>query len=419
MIKTAIVVSSLGVLVACGSSGEGSGAGGTGDASTGGQEAGSGGGSDAGPPGSLDAGGPDLDSGTTVRVIQPVSGTPVKTGAALQGPGVVLMGGGTDVDAAFVWMHDTIAGSRTARFGNVVVLRSDNDADNAYTSYIYGLAPFQSVMTVYVGGYALNNLPEAGDLAPPTAADLAIAAWYVDQADIVFFAGGDQADYVTWKGSPLVAAVQALYARGGAVGGTSAGCAILGHFVYDSIAADQASFASVQTADAVANPYEGPISFTHDMLAFSNLPNVLTDTHFVARDRMGRLAAFVARQYADGTATSGVVGVGVDQSNALLVDKSGKATLAQQPGGTEADAGTGVYVVEPAGPATTCASGKPLVYPNLNVTRLSNPATDSFDFTRGCGSGVSFKLAVDGTNAAAPYAPAAPYAAAGSNVKCP
>ncbi len=49
---------------------------------------------------------------------------------------------------------------------------------------------------------------------------------YVDGADAVLFAGGDQANYARWKGSALMRAVQAVYARGGFVGGGSAGLAI-------------------------------------------------------------------------------------------------------------------------------------------------------------------------------------------------
>lgn len=361
---------------------------------------------------SADAGGPiDLDGGTTIVVIQPISGAPTPTATPLHGPGLILMGGGTDVDAAFVWMHDTLAGSPTTRLGNVVVLRADDSTDNAYTSYIYALAPFQSVTTIYLGGSPANG-------TPATPADLALAAAFVDRADAVFFAGGDQADYVSWKGSPLIASISALYARGGVVGGTSAGCAIQGPFVFDSVSADAAGGANVETADSVANPFESTISFTRGMFAWPTLPRVVTDMHFVTRDRLGRLATFVARQYADGAASSGVVGVGVDESNALLIDKTGHATLVQQPSGTEASAGSGAYVLQPSGPATTCAAGRPLSYEGVTVTRLTNPATDSFDFGKGCGAGTALTITVDGSNASSPYS-VSPYTTAGKSTKCP
>ena len=60
----------------------------------------------------------------------------------------------------------------------------------------------------------------------------------VQRAEIVFFAGGDQCNYVRLiKGTALEAAVEAVHARGGGVGGTSAGEAIQGEIVYDSCTA--------------------------------------------------------------------------------------------------------------------------------------------------------------------------------------
>ena len=345
----------------------------------------------------------DLDGGTTFAIAQPVSGTPVPTTAPLHGPGLILMGGGTDVDAAFVWMHDTLAGSPTATMGNIVVINCQSappEVDNGYTPYIYGLAPFQSVMTIYLGGYPTDPIAAT----PATPADLALAAYYVDHADGVFFSGGDQADYVSWRGTPLMTAITALYNRGGVIGGTSAGCSILGPYVFDDLAGDDQNV-SIATADAVADPFETGISFTHDMLTFPSVPQLLADPHFVTRDRFGRLAAFVARQYADGVAGTGVIGVGIDESNALLVDKNGVATLVQQPSGSEASTGTGAYILQPDSAAATCTAGQPLKFNNINVLRLSNPSTDSFDFHAGTGIGTSLTVSVNGSHPSHPYSP--------------
>lgn len=390
---------------------------------SGGDSGGTGAGAEGGGPNG-DASLPvDLDGGTTFVVVTPISGIPLPTKTPLHGPGLVLMGGGTDVDAAFVWMHDTIAGSPTATVGNVIVFDTQSpppSLDNGYTAYVYGLAPFQSVQTLYLGGYKNDG----NNAAPATATDVEIAAYYVSRADAVFFAGGDQADYVSWsQTSPaLVNALAALYARGGVVGGTSAGCAIMGAFVFDDLRADDQG-ADPATVDVIANPYEASVSFTRDMFAWPSLLHVLADPHFVTRDRFGRMAGFLARQYGDGFAPDGVLGVGIDESNALVVDSSGVATLLQQPGGTEASAGTGAYVVQPSGAATRCTSGAPLLYENLAVTHLSVGHTqttpgDTFDFTRGCGTGTRFLVTVDGSNTTSPYSPA-PYAATGAPTACP
>ena len=250
----------------------------------------------------------------TITVFPPV-GSVTDDPTPPHGPGLVLMGGGSDVDSAFVWMHDVTAGTAAKTQGDVVVLRATGD--NAYDAYIAGLAKWNSVRTIL--------LPP-----PSTLADLALTASYVDKAEAVFFAGGNQADYVRWKGTVLSSAIARVYARGGMVGGTSAGCAVQGPTVFDSIAAGSTN---VQTADAVKDPFESSISFTRDMFAWPTLGAVVTDPHFQNRDRFGRLATFVARQFADGAAGADVLGVGIDEGNALLVDAHGLATLAQQTAG--------------------------------------------------------------------------------------
>jgi beta-aspartyl-peptidase (threonine type) len=54
------------------------------------------------------------------------------------------------------------------------------------------------------------------------------------------------------------------------------------------------------------------------------LRGIITDTHFVQRERLGRLLAFVARTAKDHH-TAAVTGLGVDQDSALLVDANGDA----------------------------------------------------------------------------------------------
>jgi cyanophycinase len=311
------------------------------------------------------------------------------------GPGVALMGGGTDVDQAFIWMHDTVAGSPTTRAGDLIVLRASGD--DGYDGYAYGIAPFHSVRTIVVGDAA-------------TAADLACAADLLSRAEAVFFAGGNQAKYVAWAGSPLMTAVQHVYDRGGVIGGTSAGCAIMGGFAYDALAAGTSN---VTSSDAIADPFETSISFTRGALHFSALDGVITDPHFRARDRMGRLAAFMARQHADGAVTTSpprVLGIGVDEKTAVLVDKTGIARLVQQSPGIGA-----AFFVRGAVP-DQCEQGKPLLYRKLRVTRLDAPA-QTFSLKTWCGSGTVYELGVFG-DVPPPYQPSDPYGAGPDGTTC-
>lgn len=306
-----------------------------------------------------------------------------------QGPGQIVMGGGRDVDAAFAWAQTTVAGH--GRGGDIVVLRASGT--NAYDDYLLGVAGFNSAQTL---------------LIPPgsTASQLAAAATIVSRAEVVFFAGGDQANYVAWQGTPLARAVAGVYRRGGVVGGTSAGAAVQGEYVYDSIAADRVG-TDVHTEDAVADPFEASISFTRDPFAFTPLTAVIVDPHFHNRDRLGRLATFMARVRTHGT----IVGLGVDQGNALVVDKLGRATLQQQV------AGSGAAYVLLGGRPDVLARGETLLYTGIEVHRLTR-AGQTYNLVTRCGSGVSYRIDVDGNDPTAPYSPADPYAASGTTVRC-
>ncbi len=343
---------------------------------------------DAGQPedaGTPDAGTEVVDAGPVTATVFPRVGAATDSELQPQGPGLILGGGGTDVDAAFVWMRQQLSADALTRLGDVVVLRASG-ADG-YTQYIYDLAPFNSVQTVL--------LPP-----PSTLADLRLAASLVDKAEAVFFAGGDQSRYAAWAGTELLSAVQRVYDRGGVVGGTSAGLAMLGEYVYD------ARTGSATSSEALANPYAASISFTRGALRFPFLAGAITDSHFRPRDRFGRLTAFMARQQA-----SSILGIGVDEQTSVVVDKTGRATLLRQGAST----GAAYFVV--GGMATQLQAGQPLVYPGLTVLRL-DAAGQYYDLPRRCGTGRSYGLSVD-ARAADPYGGVNPYTAAGVTGTCP
>jgi cyanophycinase len=248
--------------------------------------------------------------------------------------GLILMGGGTDVDEALAWQRDRIAG------GDVVVLRTSGS--DGYNDYLFSdIGGVDSVETLRVDTRALANDP--------------YVRWTLEHAEAVFIAGGDQATYVAaWRGTAVTEALDAAWTRGAVIGGTSAGCAFLGATVYS------ASQGSVVSSEALDDPYDPRVTLVGDVLALPPLARVVTDTHFAARDRMGRLLAFTARTIADGIQTA-PLGIGVDERTALVVDELGTATVM--------GAG-GVYVVAPDHAPTTCASAQPLVWSEVDLYEL-------------------------------------------------
>jgi len=322
---------------------------------------------------------------SSMLTIYPRVGSPRASGVTAHGPGLVLMGGGGDVDSAFVWMHDVIAGSRSGNGGDIIVLRASGDYD--YGPYFLKLAHFNSVQMLKI---------ERG----ASTADLGKAASYVERAQGVFLAGGDQANYVWWKGSPLAAAIQGVYNRGGVVGGNSAGLAIQGAWIYDSVAADaKGDDVEVTTKNAVPDPSEPIISFTHNLFIWPPLRNVITDTHFVQRDRLGRLAVFMARLRQQ-HGTTDIMGLGIDTGTAILVDKHGIGTLTRN-----VPHGSALFLS--GGIAQPITPGKPLVYTGIHVTVL-NKDGQTFDFNKRCAKAATYPIDVNG-NATPMYNPANPY----------
>jgi cyanophycinase len=138
------------------------------------------------------------------------------------------------------------------------------------------------------------------------------------KADAIFIAGGDQAKYVRfWKGTPVARAIDQKISTGRPVGGTSAGLAILGAAGYGAM-----DGGSIESSTALANPLGPAVTMVRDFLHMPYLGHVITDTHFAARNRLGRLVAFLAqvRTRSDPRA----IGLGIDQDSALYVDAKGQ-----------------------------------------------------------------------------------------------
>jgi cyanophycinase len=251
------------------------------------------------------------------------------------GPGLIVMGGGTDVDEAFTWQLKYVGG------GDVVVLRSSGS--DGYNDYLFtDIGGIDSVETLLVTSAELANDP--------------YVAWTIAHAEAVFMAGGDQATYLeAWKGTSVQDAIMAVWARGGVIGGTSAGTAVLGEFIYaaynDSVIEDE----------ALLDPYNKYMTFEREFLALPPLAGVITDTHFTARRRLCRLIGFVARMVQDGWGEP-VLGVGVDEETALVIDPAGLGTVL----------GVGkVHLLRSAGAPQQCVAGKTLEYADLELHSLA------------------------------------------------
>jgi len=277
--------------------------------------------------------------------------------------GIAMMGGGSDLDEAFRWLCDKGNG------GDFLILRATGDDD--YNSYIQKLCHMNSVATLII--------PDRQAAQDPAVAEI------IRRAAVIFIAGGDQANYIRgWRDTPVESAINANVAAGKAIGGTSAGLAVLGEFVYGALG-DKPDDNDLASTDVLPNPYFERVTLVRGFLTIPHLENLLTDSHFAKRDRMGRTLGFLARIMHDGW-SSGPREIAIDEKSAVLVEADGKATVV--------GSGKGAYFLLPTRRPDVCKAGQPLTFRSVSVNHI--PAGGHFNLTLWTGNGgTSYFLSVE------------------------
>jgi cyanophycinase len=277
--------------------------------------------------------------------------------------GTAMMGGGTDLDEAFRWLCDKGNG------GDFLVLRATGDDD--YNAYVNGLCKTNSVATLIISDRRAAEDPAVAEI--------------ISKAEVVFIAGGDQANYVRgWQGTPVEDAINANIAKGKPIGGTSAGLAVLGEFVYGCLK-DKPDDKDLASTDVLANPYFERVTMVRKFLKVPHLDNLLTDSHFAKRDRMGRTLGFLARIMQDGWSVSPRE-VAIDEKSAVLVQANGKATVI--------GSGKGAYFLRPTEAPEICKKDVPLTFRTVSIYRV--PSGGHFDLVSWKGEGgTAYSLSVD------------------------
>lgn len=275
-----------------------------------------------------------------------MSGNAIDVQTTPQG-GALLAGGGTDSQDAMRWLLAQGGARRGGGYGDVVVLRASG-ADG-YHRMLIGLGA-NSVRSFVITSTAAANT------------DAVRRA--ITTAEVVFIAGGDQSRYVNfWSGTALQDAVNARVAAGYPIGGTSAGLAVLSQFVYAAFNVSSTS------AKVLASPYDSSVTITNALFRVPLLSNLITDSHFMVRNRMGRLVGFLARLQQDGRSPA-PRGIGIDEKSAVGVTQTGMATVF--------GAGHGAYLLSVTNSATRiCDATHPLTMTPVTTVRV--PVGQHFD----------------------------------------
>lgn len=211
-------------------------------------------------------------------------------------PGAALIGGGQDCVPAFEYMINN------AKQGDFVILRASGDDD--YNQFVWDLAKANKVPLNSVTTILFKNRDASFD---------PVVQQTLQNAEAIFFAGGDQSLYIKyWQNTPVQNIIQSKLVNT-TVGGTSAGLAIQGNWIYS------ADTGSAYSDECMENPYNIYATLAPHFLSIPFLSSFITDTHFSVRDRMGRMLTFASRIMVDYKAPV-VHAVGVDETTALLLD---------------------------------------------------------------------------------------------------
>lgn len=214
--------------------------------------------------------------------------------------GVCLMSGGGEDDEAMRWFLRRSGG------GDVVVLRASGS--DGYNDYMYKNL---SVKVNSVESIVFQNEAAARD---------SYVLKQIADAEAIWFAGGDQWNYVKyWRGTAVDSIINDHIANKKiVVGGLSAGMAILGTPYFT------AELGSITSEEALRNPLSDTISIHNQLfLKIPYLQNIITDTHYANRKREGRHIAFLAKAYTQFGIN--IKGIACDEESAICVDNDGKA----------------------------------------------------------------------------------------------
>lgn len=190
---------------------------------------------------------------------------------------LVLVGGGSFPEEARNRFF-LLAGKEKAKIVVVPTASADAAKDNADELFLAQWKKLEPASVV---------LLHAKDRATADTVEFTKA---LREATAVWISGGDQSRLTErYLGTATLKEIRGVLERGGVVGGTSAGCAVL---------------CDRMIASGTDKPVVAP--------GFALLPGVILDQHFVARKREPRLTAAIE-------ANPGYVGLGIDEGTAVVI----------------------------------------------------------------------------------------------------
>lgn len=193
---------------------------------------------------------------------------------------------------------------KAANGGDLLVVSGKDVLNQRYTHDFWNMAELEKIALNSVQTISFIN-KEAGEKE--------FVLNKIKNAEAIFFTGGNQAKYINRvKGTSAHKEILSKVTDGIAVGGTSAGLAIMGEYIFS------AQSGGLSSSYVLRNPHTRYISIEHDFFFSPLLGNLITDTHFNERGREGRLLGFMFKTQFE-KKLSLVHGVGIDEQTSLTI----------------------------------------------------------------------------------------------------
>ena len=156
-----------------------------------------------------------------------------------------------------------------------------------------------------------------------------------------------------------------------------------GEFAYGALC-DKPVDKDLASPDVLMNPYFERVTLERNFLRIPLLENLITDSHFAKRDRMGRSLGFLSRIVKDGWSPSPRE-IAIDEKSAVLVEANGTATVVGK--------GKGAYFLKPTRAPDVCDKGTPLTFLAISVYRITTGGHFDLNEWKGDG-GNAYSLSV-------------------------
>lgn len=206
---------------------------------------------------------------------------------------LVIIGGGSIPDY-IIEKYVELAGGRDAKFLIVPMASSQPfQSMNSFSKRLFGLGctNIESIIGNNESIDVDSNLAKINDVKG------------------VFFTGGDQSNLTSaLLDTKLLEAIKKIYLKGGVIGGTSAGAAVM-----SSLMITGEELINNDTVNVFNLITQGNIKTSK---GFGLLNNAIVDQHFIKRKRMNRLISLVLEN-------PNLIGIGIDESTAIIMDPTG------------------------------------------------------------------------------------------------